>query len=73
MSKSKPLIYGGQALIEGVMMGGGKHTVSAIRRNDGSVEYYYAERKQHPTLQKLKKTGTSTPAIQSLSATLVCV
>ena len=55
MSKSKPLIYGGQALIEGVMMGGGKHTVSAIRRNDGSVEYYYAERKQHPTLQKLKK------------------
>ena len=56
MSKSKPLIYGGQALIEGVMMGGGKHTVSAIRRNDGSVEYYYAERKQHPTLQKLKKS-----------------
>lgn len=55
MSKSKPLIYGGQALIEGVMMGGGKHTVSAIRRNDGSVEYYYAERKQHPTLQKFKK------------------
>lgn len=55
MSKSKPLIYGGQALVEGVMMGGGKHTVSAIRRNDGSVEYYYAERKQHPTLQKLKK------------------
>lgn len=48
-------IYGGQALVEGVMMGGGKHTVSAIRRNDGSVDYYYAERKQNPTLQKLKK------------------
>lgn len=55
MSESKPPIYGGQALVEGVMMGGGKHTVSAIRRNDGSVDYYYAERKQNPTLQKLKK------------------
>lgn len=55
MSESKPPIYGGQALVEGVMMGGGKHTVSAIRRNDGSVNYYYAERKQNPTLQKLKK------------------
>lgn len=48
-------IYGGQALVEGVMMGGGKHTVSAIRRNDGSIDYYYAERKQNPMLQKLKK------------------
>ena len=55
MSEPKPPIYGGQALVEGVMMGGGKHTVSAIRRNDGSVDYYYAERKQNPTLQKLKK------------------
>lgn len=55
MSQSKTPIYGGQALVEGVMMGGGKHTVSAIRRNDGTVEYYYAERKQVKSLQRLKK------------------
>ncbi len=48
-------VYGGQALVEGVMMGSKKHTVSAIRRNDGSIDYYYVERKYNPTLQKLKK------------------
>lgn len=48
-------IYGGQALVEGVMMGGGQHTVSAIRRNDGSIEYYYAKRVKKPFYQKLKK------------------
>lgn len=48
-------VYGGQALVEGVMMGGGQHTVSAIRRNDGSIDYYYAKRVKNPTYQKMKK------------------
>lgn len=48
-------VYGGQALVEGVMMGSKEHTVSAIRRNDNSIEYFYVERKQNPKLQKLKK------------------
>lgn len=48
-------IYGGQALVEGVMMGGGQHTVSAIRRNDGTIDYYYAKRVKNPTYQKMKK------------------
>lgn len=48
-------IYGGQALVEGVMMGGGEHTVSAIRRNDGSIDYYYAKRVKNPMYQKMKK------------------
>lgn len=48
-------VYGGQALVEGVMMGSKEHTVSAIRRNDNSIEYFYVERKKNPKLQKLKK------------------
>lgn len=52
--KSTP-IYGGQALVEGVMMGGGEHTVSAIRRNDGSIEYFYGKRVKNPLYQKMKK------------------
>jgi len=48
-------IYGGQALIEGVMMGGKEHTVSAIRRNDDSIEYFYVKKEKKPALQKLKK------------------
>lgn len=48
-------VYGGQALVEGVMMGSKGHTVSAIRRNDNSIEYFYVPRKTNPKLQKLKK------------------
>ncbi len=48
-------IYGGQALLEGVMFGGKEHTVSAIRRNDQSIEYYYAKKPKKPWMQKLKK------------------
>lgn len=55
MSKQSSPIYGGQALVEGVMMGGGEHTVSAVRRNDGTIEYYYAKRTKKPLYQKMKK------------------
>ncbi|HWL22886.1 MAG TPA: DUF1385 domain-containing protein [Ureibacillus sp.] len=54
MSKQAP-VYGGQALLEGVMFGGKDHTVTAIRRNDDSIEYYYAKKEKKPLLQKLKK------------------
>lgn len=48
-------VYGGQALLEGVMFGGKEHTVTAIRRNDDSIEYYYAKKPKKPLFQKLKK------------------
>ncbi|MFC5540262.1 MAG: DUF1385 domain-containing protein [Bacilli bacterium] len=54
MSNQTP-VYGGQALLEGVMFGGKEHTVSAIRRNDQSIEYYYAKKVSKPWMQKLKK------------------
>ncbi|MGX9135239.1 DUF1385 domain-containing protein [Rummeliibacillus sp. JY-2-4R] len=37
------------------MMGSKEHTVSAIRRNDNSIEYFYVARKKNPKLQKFKK------------------
>lgn len=54
MSNETP-VYGGQALLEGVMFGGKDHTVTAIRRNDSSIEYYYAKKPKKPIFQKLKK------------------
>ncbi|MBK3494022.1 DUF1385 domain-containing protein [Viridibacillus sp. YIM B01967] len=37
------------------MMGSKEHTVSAIRRNDDSIEYFYVKKEKKPVLQKLKK------------------
>ena len=54
MSQEKP-VYGGQAVVEGVMFGGKKHTVTAIRRKDGSIDYYHVPRKPHPLLTSIKK------------------
>lgn len=48
-------VYGGQALLEGVMFGGKDHTVTAIRRKDESIDYYHVPREKKPLLQKLKK------------------
>lgn len=48
-------IYGGQAVVEGVMFAGRKHSVTAIRRKDKSIEYFHLPRKAHPTLTALKK------------------
>lgn len=53
--KNETPIYGGQALIEGVMFTGKEHMVSAIRRNDNSIEYYYLKKVKKPIYQKLKK------------------
>ncbi|MFS0780962.1 DUF1385 domain-containing protein [Bacillus sp. 1P06AnD] len=54
MSQNKP-IYGGQAVIEGVMFGGKKNTVTAVRRKDGSIEYYHLPRTPKPALNAIKK------------------
>lgn len=36
--KDKPVFYGGQAVIEGVMMRGPRHVAVAVRREDGHIE-----------------------------------
>ena len=40
MSKQKDFNYGGQAVIEGVMMRGAKHMAVAVRHPDGHVEVH---------------------------------
>ncbi len=55
MKEKERAIYGGQAIVEGVMFGGKKHTVSAIRRNDHSIQYFEEPIQMNPTMQKLKK------------------
>ncbi len=54
MKNEKP-VYGGQAVVEGVMFGGKKHTVTAVRRNDGTIEYFHLPRIPRPALQTIKK------------------
>lgn len=56
MSTQKPVAYGGQAVLEGVMFTGKTVTVTAIRRLDQSIEYFHEEKKQRPILRPLKKT-----------------
>ncbi|CAM3123323.1 DUF1385 domain-containing protein [Filibacter tadaridae] len=47
--------YGGQAIVEGVMFGSTNHTVTAIRRKDDSIEYYYVPKTANNLLSVLKK------------------
>ena len=37
------------------MFAGKDHTVTAIRRNDDSIEYYHVKKEKKPLFQKLKK------------------
>lgn len=55
MSNSEKPVYGGQAVVEGVMFGGKHHYVTAIRRKDQSVEYFHLPRTSNPSLTSLKK------------------
>ncbi|MGF9600991.1 DUF1385 domain-containing protein [Bacillus subtilis] len=56
MSKHKvPPAYGGQAVVEGVMFGGKHHYVTAIRRTDGSIDFFKFPRKHNPKLNIVKK------------------
>ncbi len=48
-------VYGGQALLEGVMFTGQDHMVTAIRRNDDSIDYFHVKKEKKPIYQKLKK------------------
>lgn len=48
-------IYGGQAVIEGVMMGGQTTSVTAIRRKDGSIDYFEVPRESSTKHKKLKR------------------
>ncbi|MDQ0244400.1 uncharacterized protein YqhQ [Bacillus fengqiuensis] len=55
MSKISKPVYGGQAVMEGVMFGG-KHTcVTAIRRKDHSIDFFHSPRKSNKVLTVLKK------------------
>ncbi len=52
--RQKPA-YGGQAVVEGVMFGGKKQTVTAIRRLDGTIEYFYLEKNSPNWVTTLKR------------------
>lgn len=53
--KKQETAYGGQALVEGVMFAGKTSFVSAIRRNDNSIEYFELKREESNIAKQLKK------------------
>ena len=55
MSENQKPVYGGQAVVEGVMFGGKHHTVTAVRRKDSTITYYHLPRQSTPMVQTLKK------------------
>ncbi|MFC4182891.1 DUF1385 domain-containing protein [Saccharococcus thermophilus] len=55
MEKVTKPMYGGQAVIEGVMFAGKTHSVTAVRRKDRTIEYFRLPRQANPTLAFLKK------------------
>ncbi|SFD69777.1 Uncharacterized conserved protein YqhQ [Bacillus sp. OV194] len=66
MTENKKPAYGGQAVVEGVMFAG-KHTyVTAIRRNDDSIEYFEVIKRYSPWLNKIKKV----PFLRGIAAIL---
>ena len=52
MTKS---IFGGQAVPEGVMFQNKKHMVTAIRRNDHTIDYFHMEKQSKKWVNVLKK------------------
>ncbi|GIQ65932.1 hypothetical protein PACILC2_45000 [Paenibacillus cisolokensis] len=48
-------IYGGQAVIEGVMFAGKHVNVTAVRRKNDEIVFYEVPRTTKPWVQKLKK------------------
>ncbi|MGE7764558.1 DUF1385 domain-containing protein [Peribacillus sp. NPDC096540] len=55
MSEVQKPVYGGQAVVEGVMFGGRHHTVTAVRRKDSTIVYYHLPRESKPAVNRLKK------------------
>ncbi len=60
MAEESKQIYGGQAVIEGVMFGGREYTVTAVRRKDKSIEFYRLPRVRNKVLSTLKKNSIFT-------------
>jgi uncharacterized protein YqhQ len=55
MGNNQKRPYGGQAVMEGVMFGGKHTTVTAVRRNDRSIDYFEVPKKSNRRIAKLKK------------------
>lgn len=55
MSQEQKPLYGGQAVVEGVMFGGKHHYVTAVRRKDQSIEYLHLQRKSNSLFTFFKK------------------
>lgn len=55
MSESTQNIYGGQAVIEGVMFAGRHANVTAVRRKNNEIIFYEVPRTSKPWIQRLKK------------------
>lgn len=55
MSNNQKPVYGGQAVVEGVMFGGKHHSVTAVRRKDQSIDYFHLPRKSNQAFTLLKK------------------
>lgn len=55
MTKEEKPVYGGQAVVEGVMFGGKHHYVTAIRRKDQSIEYLRVPRVVNQKLATFKR------------------
>ncbi|WP_242219205.1 DUF1385 domain-containing protein [Bacillus cereus group sp. BfR-BA-01380] len=55
MAEETKQIYGGQAVVEGVMFGGREYTVTAIRRKDKSIEFYRLPRVRNKVSSMFKK------------------
>jgi len=55
LSDNSRNIYGGQAVIEGVMMAGKHVNVTAVRRKNNEIEYFEVPKTTIPWVQKLKK------------------
>ncbi|OEF95501.1 hypothetical protein BHF71_04730 [Vulcanibacillus modesticaldus] len=55
MSNKNTQCYGGQAVVEGVMFGGKKYSVTAIRRKNKRIDYFEIQNKEKKSVSYLKK------------------
>ncbi|MBP1999422.1 uncharacterized protein YqhQ [Paenibacillus shirakamiensis] len=53
--QSKPAIYGGQAVIEGVMFGGKHVNVTAVRRKNGDITFLEVPKKDKNWVMKIRR------------------
>ncbi|MBO9129693.1 DUF1385 domain-containing protein [Bacillus sp. 165] len=66
MKEETKQIYGGQAVVEGVMFGGREYTVTAIRRKDNSIDYFRLPRHNNKMLDLFKRI----PFLRGIAAIL---